>query len=104
MKKVRSLHYTTTHEEFATKLVALRNASTPGFFRYFKKQWVESRYKTWRLFDKVPTVPITNSAVESFNRDFKLFTGKRRVNMAPLLDTMNLVFISLGRIAHDELE
>jgi hypothetical protein len=44
---------------------------------YITKQWLETRFSRWQIFHSPPGYANTNSNIESFNKQIKLFTSKK---------------------------
>jgi hypothetical protein len=50
----------------------------PEFSEYFKKQWLDSKFSNWQLYNVPPGMSTTNSPIESFNKILKSFVTDYR--------------------------
>jgi len=67
--------------EFESLLRRMRREADPSFVEYFEHMWVDSIFHTWRYLDRPPTVPCTNSGLESVNATIKQLTDRKRLPM-----------------------
>ena len=96
LKRIRSLHMSTSSVEFQLRLAAFSNFCVQhqlqSFLEYFLQTWVNGAHMCWRIFDTVPGVGNTNNAVESFNKHFKAdFLYNKKYALDQLVD--RIVFI-----------
>jgi hypothetical protein len=57
-----------------------------NFVAYFRKQWVESKFKNWQIFHTQPVYSHTNSPIESHNNTIKQhFTARVIFHLIPTI-------------------
>jgi hypothetical protein len=44
-----------------------------------REQWINSRFNCWQIYHSPPGYANTNSNIESFNRQIKAFTQKKKL-------------------------
>jgi len=57
--------------------------------KYITKQWLESRFNKWQIFHSPPGYANTNSNIESFNKQIKLFTSKKKLSVFGMIDKVD---------------
>ncbi len=54
---------------------------------YFKKQWIDSVFSHWQIFQTPPGFTTTKNPVESYNGKIKaFFTNRLKLNLVPALE------------------
>ena len=57
------------------------------FKDYFRRQWIESKFKNWQIFLTPAGYSHTNSPIESYNNSIKAhFTKRVRFHLKPALE------------------
>ena len=87
------LHSTLSKDEYLLQLevVKARWGTYQGvqdFKDYFWKEWVDSRFKNWQIWNTPsPGIATTNSCIESFNKKIKfVYTGYELYTIIKFLD------------------
>ena len=58
-----------------------------AFHAYFKKQWMESEFCNWQIYQTPPGFTTTNNPIESYNGKLKaFFTNRLKLNLVPPLE------------------
>ena len=58
-----------------------------NFAKYFRKQWVESKFNKWCVFNTPKGYSTTNNPIESYNNTIKrFFTNRVRLNVVTALE------------------
>ena len=77
MMHIDRLHRSKNRLEFLTKYRLIeekwKSWKLFNFSKYFRKQWVESRFQNWCLFNSPLGYTTTNSPIESYNAIIKVF-------------------------------
>ena len=73
-----------------------------AFHAYFKKQWMESEFCNWQIYQTPPGFTTTNNPIESYNGMLKaFFTNRLKLNLVPPLEISNFNFQqSIYQIKH----
>jgi hypothetical protein len=74
MKDIKQLHMCTdeVHTRSLKSILSRWNKKNMyDFVAYFRKQWVESKFKNWQIFHTPPGYSHTNSPIESHNNTIK---------------------------------
>ena len=57
------------------------------FGAYFSKQWIDSHWNKWKLFNRQCGLSITNSPIESYNNQIKTeFTEREYYHLVPAFE------------------
>ncbi|RNA13975.1 hypothetical protein BpHYR1_035281 [Brachionus plicatilis] len=82
-----NLHNSTTqNKEWKNKL------SYRTFYMYFKKQWIDSPFCNWQLFNTPPSYSMSNCPIESYNGKIKThFTDRTKFNLVPIFEILENV-------------
>ncbi len=56
---------------------------------YITKQWLVTRFSRWQIFHTSPGYANTNSNIESFNKQIKLFTSKKKLSVFSMVDKVD---------------
>lgn len=64
----------------------LSEPSLVEFTRYFSREWLESRCWRWQVYHTLAGYATTNNPCETFNSEFKIYTGRRKYFLKRLLD------------------
>ena len=58
-----------------------------SFLSYFEKQWINSKFNNWQLFNTPAGYAGTNNPIESYNKTIKAqFTNYLKYNICPVLE------------------
>lgn len=90
-ESIYQLHMSKTQNEYSDRLLLFEEKYdkkiTKKAFDYFNKQWVENhRFNKWQIFQSPPGYANTNSNIESFNRQIKGFTHKKKLTVFGMID------------------
>jgi hypothetical protein len=62
------------------------------FLSYFTKQWIDSPFCNWQLFQTPPGYAMTNCPIESYNGKIKkFFTNRTKYNLLPVFEIFEQV-------------
>ena len=69
-----------------------------SFCKYFRKQWVESRFSNWCVFNSPIGYTTTNNPIESYNNTIKrFFTNRIKSTLYNALDIFKSVIIQSSK-------
>ncbi|KAJ8546622.1 hypothetical protein ON010_g11616 [Phytophthora cinnamomi] len=96
MDGIVKIHYAESNAYYALKDGILGEwkdiPELTKFTKYFKEQWLDSRYWWWLVFHTPVGYATTNNPCETFNAILKKYTGRRRYFMQRLLSvTMTVI-------------
>jgi hypothetical protein len=67
----------------------LQMKSLGKFGKYFKSQWLDSRFNKWQLYHRTIGLAATNSPIESYNGRIKVdFTDRSYFNLVPAFEKL----------------
>jgi len=89
--KLYYLHMSKTNSEFVERVsefkIAYNHKITKKAYDYMMTQWIDNaRFSKWQIFHSPPGYANTNSNIESFNRQIKGFTQKKKLSIFGMLD------------------
>ncbi|GMF31996.1 unnamed protein product [Phytophthora fragariaefolia] len=91
MRNIADLHYTSSAGEYEDKKAKMLSDwdgddRPSAFSKYFRKQWLDSRFHRWQVFHTRSGFATTNNPVEQYNRALKRdYTLHSRLKMgAPI--------------------
>lgn len=94
---IRAIRNTKTFDSFELKkknVVAKwkRKISLRIFFKYFSKQWLDSPFCNWQLFQTPAGFSMSNCPIESYNNKIKaFFTDRKKFNLLPVFEIFEKV-------------
>ena len=84
------LHVSRSETEYSARLVSFQekynNKNNRKAYDYMIKQWISSRFNKWQIFHSPPGFANTNSNIESFNKQIKGFTHKKKLTVFGMID------------------
>jgi hypothetical protein len=88
---IYNLHVAKSHPEYLERVEAFRTKyktkRTRKVYDYMCKQWIDNhRFNKWQIYHSPPGFANTNSNIESFNRQIKGFTQKRKLSIFGMVD------------------
>jgi len=96
MKHIDKLHNCKNRLEFLTKYRLFEEKwkkwKLASFCKYFRKQWVESRFSNWCVFNSPIGYTTTNNPIESYNNTIKrFFTNRIKLTLFHVLEVFKSV-------------
>ncbi len=86
---IHSLHMSKSSQEYDVRVKEFKKTYKPKLYKnvydYITKQWIDNRFSEWQIFHSPPGFANTNSNIESFNRQIKGFTEKKRLSVFGML-------------------
>ena len=92
VEDIRALRNTKTLESFERKKKSTlakwkRRPFLKTFLNYFTKQWLDSPFCNWQLFQTPPGYAMSNCPIESYNNKIKAqFTERKKFNLLPVFE------------------
>jgi hypothetical protein len=89
---VNRLHYSKTSQLFESnkKKILAKWRTFKEFNKYFHKQWLDSDFKNWQIFNRPVGMATTNGPIESYNnRIKKFFTDRKKFNLLPAIQILS---------------
>ena len=81
--------------EFKKKLILTKWKRKPymkTFLSYFSKQWLDSAFCNWQLFQTPPGFSMSNCPIESYNTKIKkFFSNRTKYNLLPVFEIFEQV-------------
>jgi len=79
------IHMSKSSEEYKERVEEFKKIYKKKLYKnvydYVTKQWIDSRFNKWQIFHSPPGYASTNSNIESFNRQIKGFTEKKKLSV-----------------------
>ena len=88
---IYDLHISKSESEYTERLSAFKkkyeHINTRKAYDYMAKQWINNeKFNKWQIFHSPPGYANTNSNIESFNRQIKGFTQKKKLSVFGMID------------------
>ena len=88
---IYDLHISKSESEYTERLSAFKkkyeHINTRKAYDYMAKQWINNeKFNKWQIFHSPPGYANTNSNIESFNRQIKGFTQKKKLTVFGMID------------------
>jgi hypothetical protein len=86
---IHNLHMSKSSQEYEERVQGFRKIYNRKLYKtvydYVTKQWIDNRFSKWQIFHSPPGYANTNSNIESFNRQIKGFTERKRLSIFGML-------------------
>ena len=85
---ILKLHLSKNETEYDKRLEDFKKfwKSSKACYKYIREQWINSRFNCWQIYHSPPGYANTNSNIESFNRQIKAFTQKKKLSVFGMVD------------------